>query len=172
VNVLQQNQTNKTFHERLRLIAAAAVFTAVTAVTTAFIKIPMMSGFIHIGDTVIFLAAAMLPTPLAAAAAGIGAGAADLIAGYPIYIPATIIIKALMTLPFDSKGKIITKRNTFAGLIAAIIGIGGYFLFELFLYGRGAFLSIPGNLLQEAASLAWFILIGLGMDKSKMHLHK
>jgi uncharacterized repeat protein (TIGR04002 family) len=170
VKHLQKLQSSQTA-EKMRLIAAAAVFAAVITVTTAFIKIPMFNGFIHIGDTVIFLAAAILPAPLAAAASGIGAGAADLIAGYPIYIPATVIIKALMTLPFQAKGKVICKRNIIGCIVAAIIGIVGYFLFELIMYGRGAFLSIPGNILQESASMAWFILIGLGIDKNKLSKH-
>jgi uncharacterized repeat protein (TIGR04002 family) len=154
----------------IKLYARAAIFAAVILVATAFVRVPGPLGFMHLGDAVIFLAAALLPTPLAAAAA-LGAGAADLIAGYPIYIIPTIIIKALMTLPFKKAdyGKnvnIVSVRNIIAAIISSFIGAGGYLITELILYGEGAYLSLPFNLIQEAAGTLIFIGVGTAIDRS------
>jgi uncharacterized repeat protein (TIGR04002 family) len=155
----------------IKAYAEAAVFAAVIMVATAFVRVPGPLGFMHLGDAVIFLAAVLLPTPLAAAASALGAGAADIIAGYPVYIIPTIIIKALMTLPFKKADyrnniNIITLRNIIACIISTVIGAGGYLLTELILYGNGAFLSLPFNFIQEAAGVLIFIAIGSAIDRS------
>jgi uncharacterized repeat protein (TIGR04002 family) len=157
----------------IKAYAKAAIFAAVIMVATAFVRIPGPLGFMHLGDAVIFLAAAVLPTPLAAAAAALGAGAADLIAGYPIYIIPTIIIKALMTVTFKKANyakniNIISVRNIIAVIISSLIGSGGYLVTELILYGDGAFLSLPFNLIQEAAGALIFIAIGTAIDRSSI----
>ena len=61
----------------------ASLFAALIAVFTAFIfripiKIGANSAYIHFGDAFIFLAASILPTPYAVAAAGIGGALGDL----------------------------------------------------------------------------------------------
>jgi uncharacterized repeat protein (TIGR04002 family) len=155
----------------IKLYAKAAIFAAVIMVATAFVRVPGPLGFMHLGDAVIFLAAVLLPTPLAAAAAALGAGAADLIAGFPVYIIPTIIIKSLMTLTFKkadygNKINIISFRNILAAVISSLIGAGGYLVCELILYGEGAFLSLPFNLFQEAAGTIIFTAIGAAIDRS------
>lgn len=48
--------------KRLKLIAMTALFAALTAVATAFIKIntSINEGYLHFGDSVIYLAACIL----------------------------------------------------------------------------------------------------------------
>jgi uncharacterized repeat protein (TIGR04002 family) len=159
-------KTKPSLQKRLRTLTAAAVFAAVTMIMTAFIHVPAFFGYIHPGDAVIFLGAALLPAPFAAAAAGIGAGFADLIAGYPLYIPATVIIKAVMTIPFSNKGKIIDRHNSIAAAAAVIIGAGGYLLYDFFIYGAGAISALPLNIVQEIISVIIFICLGLMIDRS------
>lgn len=66
---------------QLRTMLTAALFAAAIAVTTAYIiHIPLPTGgYIHPGDALIYLAACLLPTPWAVAAAAVGAGLADLL---------------------------------------------------------------------------------------------
>lgn len=147
-------------------VTAAAIFAAVTAILTAFVRVPVPPGFVHLGDAVIFLASALLPAPLAAAAAATGGGFADLIAGYPLYIPATVLIKAAMTIPFGKASRIITGRNILACVFAVLIGAGGYLAYDFLLYGDGALMALPANIFQEIASGIIFIIIGGIIDKS------
>lgn len=75
------------------------------AVMTAYIcHIPYGAngGYIHFGDALIYLAAVFLPRPYALAAAAIGGGVADLLTA-PMWIPATVIIKMMIVLPFSGK---------------------------------------------------------------------
>ena len=89
--------------ENLKYAVLAAVLGAMVYVLTAFLKVPTHQGYIHIGDGVIFLAAALLPAPYAMAAGALGAGLSDYLAGYPMWVLPTVIIKALTVVAFTSR---------------------------------------------------------------------
>lgn len=58
---------------RTKSLAVAALFMALVMVTTAFVKIPLpLTGYIHLGDTFIFLACFFLKKPYAIAASAMG----------------------------------------------------------------------------------------------------
>ncbi len=172
----------------LYTIIFASVFTAIIAVLTFFVKIPSHNGYVHIGDSVIYIASCILPTPFAVFCAAIGGALADTIGGYIIYIVPTLIIKALISLCFDNKGKkIVSKRNIIGLIPASIITILGYYVAEVVLVAlstsRGfsqilsnlftsvtwisALYCIPGNITQAVASVIVFILFGIALDKIK-----
>ena len=86
-------------------MVTTGLFAAMITVMTAYIcHIPYGAngGYIHFGDALIYVAAVFLPRPYALAAAAIGGGLADLLTA-PMWAPATIIIKMLITLPITSK---------------------------------------------------------------------
>ena len=56
---------------------------------------------------------------------------------------------------------------TVAAVVGELIMIGGYFLYELCLYGAAAVGSIPGNAVQAVAGLVSSVIIVLILDKSK-----
>ena len=155
---------------KLRLIALTAMFAALTYALTAFLHVPTIKGYVHIGDGVIFLAAAILPTPYAAAAGAIGAGLSDALSGYFIWVPATIIIKALTAIPFSSKGEhIVNTRNLLALIPALILCVGGYGLYSgLVIYHSLAagFAYAAANAVQTITSGIVFVLIGTALDRS------
>ena len=69
------------------------LFAAMIYVLTAWLHIPTGAGYTHAGDGLIYLAASMLPTPYAMAAGAIGAGLADGLSGFVVWLPGTIVIK-------------------------------------------------------------------------------
>jgi len=151
----------------LRYLTTAAVFAALIFVSTYMLHINIGSGgYIHPGDTFIYLAACLLPTPYAAAAGAIGAALSDGLTAY-IYVPATLIIKAVMTLFFTSRSeKIITVRNVIAIFLAGITGLLGYFIWESIIFGVGAAAAnLPLGSLQPLASGILFVIIGRALDK-------
>lgn len=155
--------------EHLKNLVLAAIFGAMVYVLTAFLKVPTHQGYIHIGDGIIFLAAAILPLPYAAAAGAIGAGLSDYLSGYPMWVVPTMIIKALTVLLFTSKrNNIINQRNIIALIPSAALCCGGYYIVSALLYGSfvTALADVPTNLLQSAASGALFIFLGLSLDKA------
>ena len=91
------------------------------------------------GRRLLYLAASLLPAPYAAAAGAIGAGMADLLSGYSIWAPGTIIIKALTAFCFTNKlDKLVNKRNILGIVPALVLCVGGYYLYEAIITGNFA----------------------------------
>ncbi|MCH5201837.1 MAG: TIGR04002 family protein [Oscillospiraceae bacterium] len=144
----------------------AALFAAMIFVMTRFVQIPTFLGYIHPGDAIIYLSAAILPAPYSLLSAGIGGAMADLSSGYVIYVPITILVKVLLALCFTNKGeKLFSVRNIIAPVICIIITVGGYFAFEIFYYGAGAYATILPNLIQGVCSGVIFIFLAFAFDK-------
>ncbi len=151
-----------------RYLCMAAIFTALVFVMTAYLHIPINNGYVHVGDGMIYLAACLLPLPYALAVGAGGALLADCMTGFAVWAPASVIIKAATVLLFTEKNKkILCARNRIMLLPAALICAGGYYLYEVALYGNwiAPLASIPGNLMQSAASSVFFIVPGIAFDK-------
>ncbi len=162
--------TKRTQQEKMRLLVLTGLFAALICLFTAYIcHIPMGAngGYLHFGDTLIYVAAALLPQPYALLAAAIGGGLADLLTA-PMWATATIIIKALITLPFTWKAqKLLCTRNRVAPFISWIISTIGYYLAEGLIFGQYAALitSVMGSALQSGGSLLFFYLVAGVLDK-------
>ena len=156
--------------EKIRYLATAGIMAALITLMTAYIcHIPVGTngGYIHFGDSLIYLAAVLLPRPYALAAAAIGGGLADLLTA-PMWAPATIIIKMLITIPFTNRSKkIVTTRNVIASVAAYFISGISYFLAEYIIFGTwSVFLtSMAGSLIQSGGSAVFFIIFGIALDR-------
>ncbi len=146
------------------------MFAAIVYVATGFLpRIPIGNGYVHIGDAAIYLCAAMMPPAFAAPAAAIGASLADLTAGYAAYIPATAIIKALTVIAFShGRGRLASKRNLGACVIAAFLCVVCYFLWEALIYSSLAapIASLIGNLVQSAVSAVLYFAAAYALDRT------
>lgn len=133
------------------LLALTGLFAAIICVATAFLKIPAPLGYIHLGDGMIFLAAAFLG-PYGIISAAVGSCLADIIAGYVIYAPVTFVIKGLMALVawlFIKKFSFKLLFNIIGFTVCELIMLGGYLIFECIMYTpAGAIGGIPGSLVQ------------------------
>ena len=142
-------------------IVISSLFAALICVATMLIKIPSpLKGYINLGDGIVLLAAWILPLPYGLVAAGLGSALADLFAGYVVYAPATFIIKALMAVvaylsyKFFAKKAKTTVSRVFSGILAELVMILGYFLFEGILYGFvPSLVNIPANAVQAVAGI-------------------
>ena len=157
-------------HDSLRKMCLAAVFAALVFVATAYLpRIPTVNGYVHLGDTLVFLCASLLPTPYAVAAAAIGGGLADLLTGYAIWAPASFIIKGLTAFFFTSNGKkILCAKNWIAIAIAAVICVVGYYVWAaLFISGNwvAPVSEMLPNLMQTVVSGVLYALISLIFDR-------
>ena len=134
-----------------------ALFAALACVATMSIRIPTpgTGGYIHPGDAIVILAGIILGPVYGMLAGGIGSALSDLIGGYFVYVPITLVIKGLVALV---SGLIYQKmcrygKNRYVAVILGgitdiIFVAGGYFICEFFLYGSGAAASIPANIIQ------------------------
>lgn len=144
-------------------IAYSGVFGAlIMALTLLSIPVPP-AGYVHIGDSIIFLCCFILPLPYCAIAAGVGSMFSDIILGYTVYAPATLIIKAIMAIIarlFVSKtDKIGIAMLGF--LLASLFMQVGYWLYNIMLGGEAyGLIGWLTNLTQTAASIpVAFILV-------------
>ena len=154
-------------HEKLRQLTYTGVLMALTTVATMLIRIPTPTkGYINLGDTVVNLSAWLLGPGYGAAAGGIGSALADLIAGYTVYCPATLVIKALMGVAawtvwqqLSAKGSLAARIT--AAIVSELIMISGYAVFEGFLYGSAATAaaSVAGNLVQGIFGASCSVLL-------------
>ena len=163
---------------KLRLTVLTAMFAALIIVTTAYIKIPAPLGYVHIGDSMVYLAASILPAPFGFFAAAIGGAMADLLAGYPQWAFPTAIIKALNVLPFFlikllmsnriKYEKIINSQNILMLIPTTLVTLGGYFVANTLMYDIGAAIAeLLPNLFQASASGIVFVAAGLSLDAVK-----
>ena len=156
---------------KVKYITMTGIMAALITLMTAYIchiPVGVNGGYVHFGDSLIYLAAVLLPTPYALAAAAIGGGLADLLTA-PMWTIATVIIKMLITIPFTNKSKkIITPRNVIATVLAYLISGLSYFLAEYILFGTWSVLlvSMSQSLIQSGGSAIFFIVFGLALDKA------
>ncbi|MBA7500078.1 hypothetical protein ES708_00963 [subsurface metagenome] len=141
-------------------IAITSIFAALTCVLTMLISIPVPAtgGYINIGDVGVMLTALIFGPVIGSLGGGIGSALADIFLGYPIWAPATFIVKGLEGLIVGliaNPRKVRTYFN-FYDIIAVIIGgltmVFGYFIVEAFVFNFGiapALVELPGNLFQS-----------------------
>lgn len=165
-----------------RAMVMTALFAALGYVATRILQIPTPSGgYVNLGDTVVILGAYLLGPVYGAVAGGIGPALADLLSGYAIYVPATLVIKAVMALLAALLYRALGKK-TWSMVVCAVaaeaVMIVGYWLFETVLAaaaGEGSFMvclaacgaaGIPGNLVQAAFGIAASTLLALALRQN------
>lgn len=157
--------------DKIRLMCFSGVFTAMVFLFTAYLHIPSHTGYTHIGDGFIYIAACLLPLPYAAFVGAGGALLADCLTGFAIWAPGSVIIKIIAVLFFSRKcEKIVCLRNMIALIPAGIVCVGGYYFYEALITGNfvAPVSGIPGYITQSVLSGVLFILLGFAMDKLKI----
>lgn len=160
--------------DKIRLICLSGVFCALVFVFTAYVHVPSHTGYTHVGDGFIYLAASVLPLPYAVFAGAVGALLADCLTGFAVWAPGSVIIKAAAVLFFSRKsGKIVSRRNLTALIPAWIVCIGGYYLYEsmITLNFASPLAGIPGYITQSFLSSVLYIAHGAALDRLKFRDH-
>ena len=146
-------------HSTKRLVLTA-LLAALTCVATLIITVPSPTGgFMNLGDTIVLLSAYLLGPLWGAAAAGIGSAMADMIAGYALYVPATLVIKGTMALLAALLYRTLDRKSRailLCGFLAEAMMVLGYWGYDGLLMGSlaGAAVGIPSNLMQALFGLA------------------
>ncbi|MEL7654733.1 MAG: ECF transporter S component [Bacillota bacterium] len=152
--------TNK---DRTTKIILTGLMMAMIVVATIVIPIPVPfgTGYIHFGDAMIFLSVLILGWKYGAAASGFGSALADILVGYAIWAPWTLVVKGIMAAvmglfivkSMDKQGKSIAGISiyTLMGMIlAGCFMAAGYYVAEGMIYGSfiAAIAGIPWNVVQ------------------------
>ncbi len=152
---MSENKSTNT-REYIKFITIGAIGIALTFVATAFINIrlPIVAngGLIHLGNVVLFVMAVLFGKKIGAISGGVGMAIFDLMGGWVLWSPFTLVIVGLMGF---TVGAITEKKKTLGRIIIAIvfallIKIGGYYIAEGIIYGNwiAPVTSIPGNIVQ------------------------
>ncbi|WP_083189871.1 ECF transporter S component [Orenia metallireducens] len=142
-------------------LALGGLLIALVAVATMSIKVPMPAtgGYIHPGDSIIYLVAILFGGKYALLAGGIGSALADMLSGYGQWAVPTLIIKGI-------EGYIIAKiasrkltdiklrvRDIIAVLVGALWMVGGYYLAEAIMVK---------SFIVPVANISWNLTQALG----------
>lgn len=135
----------------IKRITKTAIFMAIITVTTILIDIPIpgTKGYINASEVAIFLTVLILNHKSSSLASGLACAGADILLGYAFYAPITFFVKSIEAIAAHNLLKV-EKLPIFASLaIASIINPLGYFLAEVFMYGKEtALLGVPANIGQ------------------------
>ncbi len=157
-------------------IVITSMLAALCCVATMIIKIPSpLKGYLNLGDCVVLLAGWLLSPYYGFLAAGIGSALADVLSSYVIYAPATFVIKGLMAVVACFGFKMIHKKTgstpsrIISGVLAEIVMVLGYFVFEGFMYGFApSVVNIPANAVQGVAGIIVGVILVKIFEKSKL----
>ena len=147
----------------LRRLTNAAMMSALVCIATLVIPIPIPGGgYANAGDIVLLVTAFVLSPGLAALASGFGAAVADIILGYSMYVPGTLVIKALAALAaglmirWTRKHMKLVPAIIVAGICGELVMIAGYYGYEYAILENAvaaAAGAIP-NIIQGLAGIA------------------
>lgn len=150
---MRDDKTNK--------IVMTGLMMCLVTVSTMFIKMPVIAtqGYVHLGDSMIFLSILILGRKNGTIAAGVGSAMGDILGGYAFWAPWTLIIKSLMAFIMgtfidsaEKRGKLqagsggISFIEIIGMILAGIEMTVGYYLVETVMYG---------SLIVPIASIPW-----------------
>ena len=150
---------------KIRTITQTGVLIALTVVATMFIRIPnpATQGYINLGDSMIFTIAVVFGWRVGGLSGGVGSALADMISGYFLWSPWTLIIKGVEGClvgilawwghrRFSGwRDQVVSGSAIFVGGIWMVLG---YYMAGTALFGSiVALTEIPGNLVQAGVGL-------------------
>lgn len=165
-----------------------ALMAALTYIATAVINVPMgsiLKGVVHLGDTMIFLAAVLLGGKKGFLSSAIGMCMFDLFSPYIIWAPFTFFIKGIMAYIAATVAyrKNYNGNNMWNNTIAFALGgiwmIAAYYAAGVFImhfimnvaFGQAFILSaaeIPGNITQVVAGMILALPLGKILKKANV----
>ena len=158
-----------------------ALMMGLIMVSILFIRIPIpfTQGYVHPGDAMIFLAVLVVGYRYGAVAGAFGAMLGDIIGGFAMWAPWTLVIKGAMAfimgviINMASKNKELTRtKKTVIEVIGMVVAGAfmtvGYYVAEGIMYGNWvtAALGIPWNIGQALAGVIISVIIAQALRKS------
>lgn len=145
-----------------KLLVYAALGIALVFICTVFVnvRLPIAAngGLIHLGNVPLFIIAILYGRWLGALAGGIGMALFDVVGGWFLWAPFTLVIVGLIGY---TVGAICEKNQTLTAYVlalaaACIIKVVGYYGAEGIIYGNwlAPMTSVPGNLVQIGVASA------------------
>ncbi|RST72086.1 ECF transporter S component [Siminovitchia acidinfaciens] len=162
----------KTFDLIITSMLTALVFVA-TMLLNIKLPISINGGLVHLGSAMLFISAIVFGPKKGAFAGAVGMGLFDLVSGWALWAPITILTRALQGYIV---GKIAWSKgrngnsiayNLFGIILSVPPMIAGYYLWESIIYGNWIvpLTSIPGDILQSVIGIAVAIPVCIVLKK-------
>jgi uncharacterized membrane protein len=175
-NMEHTQSYSKTSKKTLDLIMTA-MLVALVFLSTFFlnIKLPISvnGGLVHLGTGMLFIASILFGPKKGALAGAIGMGLFDLVGGWLLWAPITIVARGLQGFIVGKiawsngrKGSSLASNVT-ATIVSIPFMIAVYYFGEVILYGNWIvpLTSIPGDLLQNALGMIIAIPVCVALKK-------
>ena len=165
-------QSRTTDNNVTQLVFTALMICLILLGTILFrIPVPMTQGYVHLGDTMIYLGILLLGRREGAAAAALGSALGDILGGFAFWAPWTLAIKFTMAFvtgtiisgappearhAADASRPRVTLRTAMAMAAGGLVMCAGYLAAERVMYGSWsvAALGVPWNILQFTVGIA------------------
>jgi uncharacterized membrane protein len=175
-NMENTQSYSKTGQKTLDLIMTA-MLVALVFLSTFFlnIKLPISvnGGLVHLGTAMLFIASILFGPKKGALAGAIGMGLFDIMGGWLLWAPITIVARGLQGFIVGKiawsngrKGSSLALNVT-ATIVSIPFMIAVYYFGEVILYGNWIvpLTSIPGDLLQNALGMIIAIPVCVALKK-------
>ena len=126
---IENSQSNHSATMKLILTGLMLAMTTVATMAIA-IPIPFTNGYIHLGDSMVFLSVLILGWKYGAFAAGVGSALADLFLGYASWAPWTLCIKGVMALLMGLVIEASLKNRKFV-VLTSTLTVAAWGIFQL-----------------------------------------
>lgn len=167
---------------QIATMVMTALMMCLVMIATMFIKVPIpfTQGYVHLGDSMIFLAVLILGKKSGSLAAGAGSALGDIIGGYAFWAPWTLLIKLVMAWILGSFVERMEKsgKNQQEGRISVgeVIGMviaglemtAGYYVTEAVMYGNfiAPLSGVPWNIGQFAVGMVLACILASALCKT------
>lgn len=157
----------------IKEIAVIGISIALVLVATMSIQVPIPGqGYIHVGDGIILLLAAIYGSKTGALAGGLGSFLADLITGYAVWSPFSLVIKGIMgfVAGLHSQDKVFSFKRLIFSFLAIVIMVSGYFLAEFTMTKtfEASLVSLPFNAIQGGGGFVIYLILASLFEKAKI----
>lgn len=151
-------------HGTAKNVALGAMLAAAVALATMLhIPMPGLRIYFNLGEGVIYVIAILLGARYGALSGGIGAALADLLLGYPLWAPLTLLIKGTEGAVV---GILAPRGRKTAVLAGALVMIAGYTTSAGLLYGwKVAPVELVTDLAQTGIGAAFALLFAPLLEK-------
>ena len=174
---MQNTQSYSRSSQKTMDLIITAMLVALVFVSTFFlnIKLPIAAngGLVHLGTAMLFIASILFGPKKAALAGAIGMGLFDIVGGWALWAPITIVARGLQGYIVGkiawSKGRKGTSiaLNVTATIVSIPFMIAVYYIGEGILYGNwiAPLASIPGDLVQNILGIIVAVPVCVALKK-------
>lgn len=162
-------------------IVMAAMMMCLVMIATVFIRVPIpgTQGYVHLGDSMVFLSVLILGWKYGAVASAFGGLLADVLGGAAAWAPWTFVIKGVMAVILGLIAMKLSERSSIsrgrfifgeaAGMVTAgIFMVAGYYLAEGVMYGNwlAPVIGILWNIGQFVVGMVIAIVLATALCKT------